>query len=252
MRYALIIAGGSGTRLWPMSRAALPKQLIPFIGGRSLLEIAVGRLDGLLPPERCFVCAGQTHAEAIRRALPQLGPEQFLGEPCGRDTLNAVGFSAAVLAAARPGGDHRRLHRRPHHRAGRPVPGDRQRRLRPGRTTPGGAGDVRHRAHRPGRRLRLPGTRRNVGRLGAAIAAIPREARPGTAKRYFEAGPDKFLWNSGMFVWRAGTLLECIRRYAPENYAGLMRIADAWEPPRRQAFLRRCIRRSGRSASISP
>ena len=102
MRYAVIIAGGSGTRLWPMSRAALPKQLIPFIGGRSLLEIAVERLEGLLPPERCFVCAGQAHAEAIARALPQLGPEQFLGEPCGRDTLNAVGFSAAVLARRDP------------------------------------------------------------------------------------------------------------------------------------------------------
>ncbi len=102
MRYALTIAGGSGTRLWPMSRAALPKQLIPFIGGRSLLEIAMRRLDGLVPAERRFVCAGQAHAEAIGRALPELGGEQFLGEPCGRDTLNAVGFSAAVLARRDP------------------------------------------------------------------------------------------------------------------------------------------------------
>ena len=58
-----------------------------------------------------------------------------------------------------------------------------------------------------------------------------------TARRYFEAGPAAFLWNSGMFVWRAATLLDCIRRYAPENYAGLMRIAEAWDTPRRQAVL---------------
>ena len=76
--------------------------MIPFIGGRSLLEIAQERLDGLVPPERRFVCAGQAHAEAIGHVLPQLGPEQFLGEPCGRDTLNAVGFSAAVLARLDP------------------------------------------------------------------------------------------------------------------------------------------------------
>ena len=105
MRHALIIAGGSGTRLWPMSRAALPKQLIPFIGGRSLLEIAVRRLDGLLPPERCYICAGRAHAEAMRRTLPELSSEQFLGEPCGRDTLNAIGFSAVVYRSIKEAGD---------------------------------------------------------------------------------------------------------------------------------------------------
>ena len=58
-----------------------------------------------------------------------------------------------------------------------------------------------------------------------------------TAEQFFAAGPERFLWNSGMFVWRAGTLLDCIRRYAPENFAGLMRIADAWQTPRRQSVL---------------
>ncbi len=58
-----------------------------------------------------------------------------------------------------------------------------------------------------------------------------------TAQQFLAAGPERFLWNSGMFVWRAATLLECIRRYAPENFAGLMRIADAWQTPRRQSVL---------------
>ena len=260
MRYALIIAGGSGTRLWPMSRAALPKQLIPFVGGRSLLEIALERLDGLVPPERCLICAGEAHAEAIRRALPQIGPEQFLGEPCGRDTLNAVGLGAAVLARRDPEAIDRRLHRRSRHRAGEPVPGDRRRGLRPGRATSRGVGHFRHRARRARRpatdtwnwasrwekRGQSPTDLRSVPagtarrcfaqwRLSPFLARRLRQFREKpdleTARAYFEAGPEKFLWNSGMFVWRADTLLDCIRRYAPQNHAGLTRIADAWDTP---------------------
>ena len=74
MRYALIMAGGSGTRLWPMSRAELPKQLIPFIDGKSLLRIAFDRFDGLIPAEQRYVCAGRQHREAIFAAVPALRP----------------------------------------------------------------------------------------------------------------------------------------------------------------------------------
>ena len=102
MRYSLIMAGGSGTRLWPMSRRRLPKQLIPLVDGKSLLQIADGRLEGLIPAERRYVCAGQQHAQAVGDALPGLDPRRFLGEPTGRDTLGAVGFAAAVIAREDP------------------------------------------------------------------------------------------------------------------------------------------------------
>jgi mannose-1-phosphate guanylyltransferase len=237
MRYAVIIAGGSGTRLWPMSRAALPKQLIPLIAGQSLLEIAVGRLNELLPPEQCFVCAGQSHADAIARALPQLGPEQFLGEPCGRDTLNAVGFSAAVLARHDPEAvigvftaDH----------IIEPVDQFRQ-------IVDAGYSLVEK---HPETLLTFgiaptgPATGYGYLELGDVYDGSARRLRQfrekpdlETAKGYFAAGPERFLWNSGMFVWRANTLLDCIRRYAPENHAALLKIAAAWDSPERQTVL---------------
>jgi mannose-1-phosphate guanylyltransferase len=237
MRYAVIIAGGSGTRLWPMSRAALPKQLIPLIGGRSLLEIALERLEGLLPAEGCFVCAGQTHSAAIEKALPHLGPGQFLGEPCGRDTLNAVGLSAAVLIRRDPEAvigvftaDH----------VIEPV--EQFRKI----VDAGYAVVERH--HETlltfGIAPTNPATGYGYLELGEAFDGSARRLRQfrekpdlATAQQYVAAGAERFLWNSGMFVWRADTLLDCIRRYAPENHAGLMRIADAWDGPDRQAVL---------------
>jgi mannose-1-phosphate guanylyltransferase len=237
MRYAVIIAGGSGTRLWPMSRAALPKQLIPFIAGQSLLEIAVERLGGLTPPDRLFICAGQTHAEAIGRALPRFASDQFLGEPCGRDTLNAVGLTAAVLARHDPDAtigvftaDH----------IIEPV--DRFRSI----VESGYAVVERHPETLLTFGIAPTGPAIGYGylELGETFDGPARRLRQfrekpdlATAEQYYQAGAERFLWNSGMFVWRADTLLDCIRRYAPENHAGLMRIAEAWDGPQQQAVL---------------
>lgn len=236
MRYAVIIAGGSGTRLWPMSRASLPKQLIPFIGGKSLLDVAYERLAGLVPAENRIVCAGQGHEKVIREALG-LGADQFLGEPVGRDTLNAVGYSTAVIARRDPNAviavftaDH----------IIEPV--DEFQRI------------VEHGfrlAEQHGETLVTFGiapTQAATGygylQLGERVdetARVVEEFREKpnaeAAEGFFKAGAEKYLWNSGMFVWRAETMMDCIRRYEPENYAGIEKIAAAWNGAERERTL---------------
>src|SRR5262245_31587695 len=100
MRYAMIMAGGAGTRLWPMSRLGQPKQLLPFIEQQgqarpqSLLEIAAHRLEGLIPVEQRYICTAEGYRGPIREALPEFTDDRILGEPMGRDTVNAVGLAA--------------------------------------------------------------------------------------------------------------------------------------------------------------
>src|SRR3954464_7346495 len=98
MQYGVIMAGGSGLRLWPVSRGDKPKQLINVTQGKSLLQLSYDRLRGMLPPERIFVCTNAAHSSAVLENLPELPKENLIGEPEGRDTANAVGFPAAILA----------------------------------------------------------------------------------------------------------------------------------------------------------
>ena len=101
-RYAMIMAGGKGTRLWPMSTKDLPKQLIPFIRGKSLIQMAMDRLEGLVDVDHRLICAGEGHKSVILDKLPGMTEARYFSEPVGRDTVNAVGFVAAVLAQRDP------------------------------------------------------------------------------------------------------------------------------------------------------
>jgi len=102
MYYAVIMAGGSGTRLWPLSRQHYPKQALKLVGERTMFQYAVERIAPLFPPERILIVTREAHAEILMEQAPQLPQSNFILEPEGRGTAPAIGLAAVHLAAKDP------------------------------------------------------------------------------------------------------------------------------------------------------
>ncbi|CAG1009407.1 mannose-1-phosphate guanylyltransferase [Phycisphaerales bacterium] len=246
MRYAMIMAGGAGTRLWPMSRKDRPKQLLAFIqrpgmkAPVSLLELADRRLDGLIERKGRYICTSESYRAAVREQLSRYDEEHVLGEPVGRDTVNAVGFAAAVLAKEDEDavfcvltGDHviepEDIFRERMDLGFRLVENDPRRfvtfSIKP--TYPAtGFGYVERgtpiRDARHGKHPAIDGVKEHAYHV-ARFVEKPDYAR---AQVYVQSGD--FGWNSGMFVWKASTVLEALEKFKPESFEGLMKIQAAW------------------------
>jgi mannose-1-phosphate guanylyltransferase len=223
MQHALILAGGSGQRLWPFSRESRPKQLIPFLDGRCLLSAAAERLGDIVVAENLYVCALERYRESICAALPGWDAGNFIGEPEARDTLMAIGLSASLIARRDPEAvmavfpaDHViapaeefRIAVRLAYTVAEQVP-DVLITFGIAPTAPSTAyGHIEI-----GPEFGGPGVRR-------VLRFHEKPDRDG-AEEYFRAGSEQYLWNSGILVWRAKTLLESIRRYRPETAAALV------------------------------
>jgi mannose-1-phosphate guanylyltransferase len=237
MEYGLIMAGGSGTRLWPLSRGGKPKQLLPLVRRKSLLRLSFERLLGVFPPERIYICTGDAFAREVLAEVPEMPRDNLLGEPQGRDTANAVGFPAAVLHRKDPEAvmavvtaDHV-IEPIDTFRAAIRTAFDVIRDDRGALVTFGivpthghtGLGYI----HR-GEELARPHAYR--------VQAFKEKPDKPTADRYVESG--RYYWNSGMFVWRADTVLDELRQHLPQAHAGWMKIAAAWGTPQQDAVLR--------------
>ena len=98
MRHAVIMAGGSGVRLWPLSRAKRPKQLLQLFAGKSLLRESFDRLNGLFDPQQIYIITSREQLPLMAGDLEAMPKENLFGEPCGRDTAAAVGMAAALLS----------------------------------------------------------------------------------------------------------------------------------------------------------
>ncbi len=235
MRRAVIMAGGAGVRLWPLSRKSRPKQLLRLFSGTSLLRQSYERVAAMLDPEHIYVITNHTHLPMVAKEIPELPAANLLGEPVGRDTANAVGLAAAVLCGIDPDAvigiftaDHI---------------------ITPMDRFCAAVDQAYETAEKHGDALvtmgvkpTRPDTNYGYVRRGERIsegvfkvAKFTEKPNMASAMKYLASG--EYYWNSGMFAWRASTILEQIEKQLPASHASICEIADAWNKAERDQKL---------------
>jgi mannose-1-phosphate guanylyltransferase len=232
MIHAVIMAGGTGTRFWPLSRNARPKQLLDLGSGRTMIQATVDRLAGLVPAERTWVITNRSLVDPIARQLPELAGERIVGEPCKRDTAPAVGLAAKLVL------------REDREATMVVMPADHL--IQPTEAFQAAISQaVAIVAERPqtlvtfGIKPTYPAETfgyiergeasggRQPPESNAAFSVVRFREKPArsVAEEYLASG--KFYWNSGIFVWRARTILDAITRYEPEIAGHIGAIGNA-------------------------
>jgi mannose-1-phosphate guanylyltransferase len=226
--YAVIMAGGGGTRLWPISRKQTPKQLLPLLGKETLFQSTVGRLEKLFPPERILIVTVAEQAREMQKQVPEIPAENYLIEPAPRGTASVVALAAAVLQKRDPGAimaiqtsDHYIRNRDLFHYLIR------------------AAFDVAQKGYLVtlGITPTYPATGYGYIQQGEPLEGEYRypvyevkrfKEKPdeATAQQLLRSGDHS--WNSGMFVWRADTILKEVERQMPALFKVVSEIAAAW------------------------
>lgn len=245
---ALIVAGGSGSRLWPASRQHQPKQLMGFLGKQTLLQNTFARLRKGFSIQDIFVATGAHYADAIRKQLPQIPPAHVFLEPARRDIGPALGLAALQLHHKNPAAcfvtawsdhfikkeasfiesvnaAHELLGKFPNHII-----------------AIGALPQYPHTGFRyiqidkPLYYLPAGKSKKGGGQIKAyAVKSFKDKPNAETAKRYFNSG--QYFWNTGYFVMRAETILSLYKKYLPKVYALLMKIKPALGTPQEQKVI---------------
>ncbi len=245
MLHAVIMAGGTGTRFWPASRNDAPKQLLRLIGEQTMLRQTVDRLGDLVPQQRQLVVTSKRLLSTVRQQLPELPAAAIVGEPCKRDTAPCIGLAALLISRSEP---EATMVVMPADHVIRPADAF-QAAVRqaavlvdasPGRIVTFGikptyAAEIFGYIHRGERIESGSGTTR----LAPAYRVQKFKEKPdaATAKKYRESG--EYYWNSGIFVWRAETILDALRKRQPEMLDHLDEIVTNWSSSQRDAVFER-------------
>lgn len=214
--YGLILAGGRGTRFWPRSRRAHSKQVLRFIGDRSLIQQTVDRLSPVIPPDRLWILTNDHLRAEIVRQLPEVPRRQILAEPAQRNTAPAIGLAAHILESIDPNA------------VMGVFPSDHVI-AKPARYLLFVRGALRAAA---GGKIVVLGIQARWPETGYGYIEFPKDVQAGsrepatvrrfrekpdlkTARRYVKAG--NFYWNAGMFFWKTSVLLDALREYLPKT-----------------------------------
>jgi len=230
MLHAVIMAGGAGTRFWPASRVARPKQLLNLVGQKSMIQMTVERLGDLVPPERVLVVANQRLVEALREQLPLVPPEAIIGEPCKRDTAPCIGLAASIVS--RSDEDATMLVMPADHVIRNPEAFRQAVRQavalvdeRPSRIVTFGIRPT-YPAETFGYVERAEPISSPASEAGKVFRVQMFREKPTAevAEQYLAAGD--FYWNSGIFVWKAATIRDAMQQFEPEMASHLEAIAS--------------------------
>jgi mannose-1-phosphate guanylyltransferase len=242
MLHAIIMAGGTGTRFWPASRNDTPKQLLQLVGNESMIRQTLDRLGELVPSERRMVVTNTRLVDAMREQLRGLPAAAVIGEPCKRDTAPCIGLAALLVSCNDPNAtmavmpaDHvirpAEKFQAAIRQAAALVEESPQRIVTFG-IRPTYPAEVFGYIHR-GEVIRQPAP------AAAAYVVKQFKEKPdaATAAKYLASG--EYYWNSGIFAWRARTILDALRARQPEMLKHLEAIVAAWDTPQRAAIFDR-------------
>ena len=239
MYYAVIMAGGTGSRLWPLSRQAHPKQTLKLIGERSMFQLAVDRLQPLFEMAQIKIVTREEHVGLLSEQVPGLPGENFIIEPVGRGTAPAIGLTAIHLRHQDPDAvmavltaDHH-IAKTQHFRD--VLAAAEQLALQGHLVTLGITPTFPSTGY--GYIMQGEALEEVNGFAGYRVELFTEKPDQSTANDMFESG--SFSWNSGMFVWRADRVLQEFERQMPSFYARLSEIEQAIDTPQYQEVLAR-------------
>lgn len=248
--YCVIMAGGTGTRFWPLSRVSRSKQFLAIQGKRSLIQSTVDRISSFASGEHLYIVSKRDQQEALESQITEIPKKNFLYEPEGKNTAPCIGLAAmhvhkrnadgimVVLPSDHLIGDKRKFKQTV-------LAGVQVAKEKDGLVTIG---------IKPNRPATGYGYIQKGGAVGTAakipayyvktFAEKPNEA---TAQRFIDSGD--FLWNSGMFIFRISTFLKAMEEHLPDTYDSLLEVRKAIGKPNYQDVLERVYRQI-RSISI--